>query len=437
MRWVVYLLTVHLGLGGLVFWKLRDEPWWMLGLEVALAFSLLTGLTMSRRSRLPRDLLRTGMELMREEAFGSRLSPSLDPETRGFVRLFNDMMERLRRERLRTREREELLGEVVAASPAGFVTLDHDRRIELANPAALRLLGTPDAELAGRTLDEIAGPLSRDLARLGPGETRLVNHQGSRLRLTRGRFYDRGFERSFLLIEELTEELRASERAAYERLVRMISHEVKNSVGAVISLLQSTGRVLDDLPAPRRETAGRALDVAEDRLRRLDRFVNGFADVVRLPRPELRPVDLSALLDDLLVLLRPELEGRRIEVRWLGRPTDGPCEIRADKNQLEQALLNVLRNGIEAIEGPGRLDLRLERGADAVRLAVGDTGPGLAEAVREQLFVPFVSTKRDGRGLGLTLIREVLEGHGFGYSLENGADGGAVFRLSIPNQALG
>jgi nitrogen fixation/metabolism regulation signal transduction histidine kinase len=430
-RWLVYLLFVHLGLGGVVFWKLRDEPWWFLGLEMALVVSFLVGMALARRSRLPRDLLRTGMELMREEEFGSRLAPAEDPDTKGLVGLFNEMMDRLRRERLRVQERELLLHEVITASPAGFVTLDHDERIELANPAAIRLLDAHEKELEGRSLRLLDHPLARELAALRPGDNTLVSSRGHRLRLTRGRFYDRGFPRSFLLIEELTEELRASERAAYDRLIRMISHEVKNSVGAVISLLQSTTQVARELPEPRRGTAARALGVAEDRLRNLDRFVNGFADVVRLPAPDLRPVDLTTLLDDLHLLLGPELEERQISWRWLARPTDGGPVVSADKNQLEQALVNVLRNAIEAVDREGELLVSLEAREGAVRLTIADSGPGLADPVRDQVFVPFVSTKRDGRGLGLTLIREILEGHGFRYGLENRPEGGAVFRIEM------
>lgn len=430
-RWLLYLLLVHLGLGGLVFWHLRDQPWWFLGLELALAVSLLAGLGLSRRSALPRELLRTGSELIREEEFGSRLARAADPEAAELVSLFNSMMERLRRERLAVQEREQLLGDVVRASPAAFLTLDHDGRVDLANPAAERLFEIPAPTLLGRPLRAIGHGLARALESLAPGESRLVNLRGRRLRAAHGRFYDRGFPRSFYLVEELTEELRATERAAYDKLIRLISHEVNNSAGAVVSLLQSAAGLAAELPGEQRERVSRALGVAEDRLRSLNRFVDGFAEVVRLPPPDRRPVALDRLLDDLLVLIEPELAERRIEVRWLARDAEVP-EVSADKNQLEQALVNVLRNAMEAMGSGGEIGLSLERLGGSVRLAVADAGPGIPESVRPQLFVPFVSTKRDGRGLGLTLIREILEGHGFGYGLDDRPEGGAVFHLEIP-----
>lgn len=430
-RWILYLLAVHVGLGGLVLVLARERPWWFLGLELALAVSLLAGLALARRSMLPRELLATGAELIREEELSSRLAPPADPEAARVVALFNHLMERLRQERLAVEERGQLLAEVVAASPAAFLALDHDGRVDLVNPAAEALLGAPAAALRGRPLGDLAAPLAGELAALGDGERRLLNLGGRRLRASRGRFFDRGFARSFFLVEELTEELRASERAAYEKLIRLVAHEVKGSVGAVVSLLQSTAGMAAELPAARGARAARSLGVAEERLRHLDRFVNGFADVVRLPAPELAPVDLGRLLDDLLVLLDAELAARRIAVAWPRRdPAARP--VSADKNQLEQALVNVFRNALEAIGEDGRLDLELAADGAATVLVVADSGPGIAPAVRDHLFVPFFSTKPDGRGLGLTLIREVLDAHGAVYALENRPQGGAAFRIALP-----
>ena len=159
----------------------------------------------------------------------------------------------------------------------------------------------------------------------------------------------------------------------------------------------------------------------------LNAFMRGFADVVRLPSPDMRPCDLKGLVDDILVLMRPELEERRIACAWERAEPLDPALL--DKNQLEQVLVNVLKNAMESIGEGGTIALRLESVGGRPALTVGDTGAGIPEEVRARLFTPFFSTKRDGRGLGLTVIREILAQHRFEFSLQERPGGGAEFRI--------
>jgi signal transduction histidine kinase len=213
----------------------------------------------------------------------------------------------------------------------------------------------------------------------------------------------------------------------------MISHEVNNSVGAVSSLLESAAGLVAEQGGGEdgTERIAEALAVARARLGRLRKFVSGYAEVVRLPEPERRPCDVATLLDEILILLGPELARRRIEHRWTERADVPPIEL--DRNQMEQVLVNVLKNAMEAIGEDGTIELSLTRGSGGAggragirtTLAIRDSGPGLAPEVRERLFTPFFSTKRDGRGLGLTLAHEVLTRHGFDHTLRNRPEGGA------------
>ena len=143
--------------------------------------------------------------------------------------------------------------------------------------------------------------------------------------------------------------------------------------------------------------------------------------------PYSRPCDLRQLLEEILLLLRPQLERRRIQARWEANGPVPPVEL--DRNQIEQVLVNVLKNAMESIGEDGRIGLRLVSDGGRPVLAISDTGPGIPEGVRPLLFTPFFSTKRDGRGLGLTLIREILIAHGAGFGLENRPEGGAEFRV--------
>jgi len=198
-------------------------------------------------------------------------------------------------------------------------------------------------------------------------------------------------------------------------------------VTAVASLLESCLAWGDQLRPGDREDYRQALGVAGARMRSLNAFVNAFAEVVRLPPPERRPVDLGALADDVRILLAPELERRRIVCRWERR--EPLPELSLDRNQMEQVLVNVFRNAVEAIDAEGEIVLSLAREEGRPTLRVADTGAGIARDAESQLFVPFFSTKRDGRGLGLVLIREVVGQHGFGCALANRPEGGAEFVL--------
>ncbi len=291
---LAYLVLAHLLFAGLLVLALWQRPIWILGAEPLLLLSLAGGLALLRRAAATQELLGTAVELLRERDFGSHLLPVGQPETDALVDLFNRMSDQLRAERLRLEEQSFLLDKVLSASPVGVLTLDHDGRVTLRNEAAAQLLGAGSEgkgdRIVGTPLAAVPGALARELAGLAAGESRLVPLEGRRrLKCYRGQFFDRGFPRSFYLIEEVTEELRTSEKAAYEQLVRMISHEVGNSVAAVASLLESCLAFGERLPATEREDFRQALTVAGARMRSLNAFVNGFAEVVRLPPPSAGP----------------------------------------------------------------------------------------------------------------------------------------------------
>jgi nitrogen fixation/metabolism regulation signal transduction histidine kinase len=430
---VIYLALVHAALGVAAFFAWRGRPALLIAAEALFAVSILAGIALVRALFVPLDLIRTGSELMGERDFGSTFREVGQPEMDALVRIYNQMIERLREERLKLQEQHHFLDRILTASPAGIVSLDFDGRVSALNPAAERLLRISEEEASDRPL-ESAGPLGAALAALQTGISEVVPLQGGRrLKITRAELFDRGFPRSFFLLEELTDELRASERAAYGKLIRMMSHEINNSVGAVGSLLDSFRGYGDQLAAEDRKDFLAATAVAITRLEHLRAFMSGFAEVVRLPPPERRPTDLRQLIEEILILLRPELERRRIDWEWQGAGEPiGPVDL--DRNQMEQVLVNVLQNAMEAIGEDGRISLRLGREAGRggrLGLTVGDTGPGLPEEVLPRLFEPFFSTKRNGRGLGLTLIQEILTQHGFEFSLENRPEGGAALRIGF------
>jgi PAS domain S-box-containing protein len=344
------------------------------------------------------------------------------------VGVYNRMADHLREERVRTQEQHFFLAQILEVSPSGIVILDYDGKVAFANPAAERLLGVSRGELQALPSAALPAPLGSSVDALLTGESRVVPTRGGRrVRVRHGTFLDRGFRRRFFLLEELTEELRQYEKAAYEKLIRMMSHEVNNSVGAVSSLLDSSltlGRALPEVD--RRELEG-ALHVAIGRTEQLGAFMRGFAEVVRVPPPRLAPCDVRGLLEGITRLLGPEAERRR--VRWVWDAPGRLPAVALDRIQMEQVFVNVLKNALEAIGGEGTVTLRLGLRGPRPFATVEDSGPGLPPEARANLFTPFFTTKENGQGLGLTLVREILDQHGFDYALESAPGGPTQFTV--------
>lgn len=425
---VLYLLFVHVLFAALAVPLFRGQRVWLLALEVALVVSLATGLALVRSLFGTLEVLREGAQLLAESDFTTRFRETGRPEMDDLIRVYNRMADHLREERVRTQEQHYFLSQILDVSPSGIVILDYDGKVKFANPAAEQLLGRTGPELKGRGLAEVAGALGDGLETLRPGESRVVPARGGRrVRLRHGTFLDRGFARSFLLLEELTEELRRFEKAAYEKLIRMMSHEVNNSVGAVSSLLNSSlglGRGLPGEPRPDLESA---LRVAIARTEQLGAFMRGFAEVVRVPPPRLAPCDVQGLLEGITRLLGPDAERRRVRWQW-----DAPVPLPAvalDRIQMEQVFVNVLKNALEAIGEDGTVTIRLGQRGPRPFVTVEDSGPGLPPEARANLFTPFFTTKENGQGLGLTLVREILDQHRFDYALEAPPGGPTQFTV--------
>jgi nitrogen fixation/metabolism regulation signal transduction histidine kinase len=426
-RILVYLVLLHVVLASISVVVLLEEPVLLLVFEGLFVVSLVVGYLLVRAFFVPLELIRTGAELMRERDFTTHFREVGQSEMDELIRIYNEMAERLRQERVQLEERNLFIDQVVRASPTGVVVLEHDGSVADLNHSAARLLEAGGDELCGRKLDEVPSPLGTVLSGLEPEQSRVVSVRGRRLRCLRATFFDRGAPRSFYLVDELTAELRAIERAAYGKVIRMMSHEVRNSVGAVRSLLESCGTYGRQLSSEDRGDFEQALDVAASRLQHLNAFMDAIASVVRVPAPEKRPCDVLGLLGDLELLLRPELERRRIRLRW--EAAEPLTDVALDKNQFEQVLVNVLRNAMEAIGEGGEIVLASGRDGGRRWLAIRDSGPGIDDELQAGLATPFFSTKRDGQGVGLTLSREILTRHGFHFALDNRETGGAEFRI--------
>ena len=450
-RLSAYLVGLHLLLFAFAVALLRAQPALFIGVEVLLLMSLAGGFALVRRALQPLAYTERFRDLLQEQDYAARLSTGQLPELDELVELFNGMLATLYRERLELGEQRGFLERLLEATPSAVLVFDFEGRISLMNASAMAMLGL-DApkgrplahwQQADAAFAPALGPAARARTRsllaqldaLPLGESRLLDDpDGRRYRGQRGQFFDRGFARHFLLVEELTAELESSERAAYDKLVRVLAHEVNNTVAA-------TGSVLDSLLYYRAQLAERdgedfstAIVAVKRRNVSLGEFIERFTRVIKMPEPELRPTSLHALMDDILYLNREPCRSRGIRIGWARCDDVSACMM--DGPLMEQALLNIVKNAVEAVEAAGAdggyVELLLENDGARARLSVIDSGRQLGVVPARQLFTPFFSTKKGGQGIGLMFVREVLVRHGFDYRLAATEDGQTRFDIWFP-----
>ena len=416
---VAFQFHTHLGLGFFL-------------VEALIIASAAISLWMVRKALAPLELISSFTGVLAEKEFSTRFSPVGVAELDRMIRLYNRMLADLYQQRVHLGEQRGFVEKFLGAAPVGVIMLDFDDQISLINPTGLSLLGRQKETVLGRRLRQLGSHLAKQLHALAAGDTQVMALDGlRRIRAEHVTYVDRGFSRSFFLLEELTELLNESERRAYERLIRMMSHEVNNTVAATNSLLASCRSYAPQLQHDDREDFTEALDVVIRRSEHLNRFMKGFASVVKLPAPRLEEVDLPAMLTALSRMFAPQAEGAGVQ--WENDSTDG-CIVRADPEQLEQALINVMKNALEASPSRTSVTVRLTTSPDATAtLEILDQGTGIESTHRDQLFSPFATSKPGGQGLGLTLVREILSRHDWRFGLDNRADEpGAKFWLQMP-----
>ncbi len=426
-----YLVLLHLlcgGVVGLLLWQ--DHRLWILVLAIAVPASLASMCLMLRALRVPGQMVNLGLRWLRDGDLTHRFRRTGLSDIDEFIGLHSEMVTRLRQERTRLEEQDILVRKAMNASPSGIIITDHGGRICDVSPAAVRLLDISPEEITGKVLSELTSPLIRQLSAVPKGESRLLGrHCRRRLRFTHSELDEGGSPRSFFVIDDLTHELWATERFAYESLIRTLSHEINNTVGATNSILHSALVYGDQLSSEEREDINTALHVAIRSTDNLNLFMRKYADVVRVPPPVLRPVDLGQILSRVVRLMEPECARRGIDLRLVLEDYIEP--IAMDAVQMEQVFVSVVQNAVEAIDYDGHIEIHAGVSNGRFFAAVEDSGPGLSPEAQANLFSPFFTTKSHGQGVGLTLAHQVLTLHGFDFDLESPPDGPTRFFIDF------
>ena len=340
----------------------------------------------------------------------------------------NALAERLQKERLEFEESAHLLGKTLAALDSAVFVFDEQHRLRLVNPAGQRLLDAERHRLFGLSAAELglAGLLEG-----APDRVALHTFPGrsGRFQVRHAALRSGGRGGWLLVVNDVGRVLREEERAAWQRLLRVLGHEVNNSLAPIQSMAGTLATLAarDPLPDDWREDFRSGLDVIGNRAGALARFLTGYGTLARLPVPQRGPLDVRELVGKVVRLPLAHPGDRQVT------PEEGaPLLVEGDADQLEQALINLVRNAAEAARGEVRVRWR-RRGERAV-IEIEDDGPGPPPS--ENLFIPFFTTKPGGSGIGLALARQIAEAHDGGVTLTARDDGkpGALACLWLPTR---
>ena len=394
---------------------------------MVLAACILAPLSARRFLRPVYDVLQAlsdGVSAMRDSDFSLSLSTDRNDELSDLLKLYNEVSSALREERQSIYQRELLLDSVIQASPLALLLASDRGKIIYSNSAARRwffsgrrieghsledLLTELPSELAEAIQAEQEGLIGFDLA--GEPEVVHVTHRWFQLNARRHRL---------ILLERLTRELNRKEVETWKKVIRLISHELRNSLGPIASLARS-GRKISELPDPARLIT--VLSTIEERAEHLETFISGYARFAKLPHPRPEGVDWHALTQQL-----QQTESFRI----VGTLPKEPGYF--DPGQVELTLVNLLRNAREAGSDPERIEVEIQLAGTEQRITVRDGGTGMTAKVLASALLPFYSTKRSGTGLGLPLCREIAEAHGGSLQVANRSPMGLEVTLCLPWQ---
>jgi two-component system nitrogen regulation sensor histidine kinase NtrY len=377
------------------------------------------------------NALRDSTDNIKDHDFSVTIASSRKDELGDLVKKHNEIGQLLRDERYSINQRELLLDTVLQSAPVAMWLCDDHERIVYSNIEARQLL-MEGARLQGAGLRAVTATLDKELAAAIHAEKEgLISVEDSgeiETYYLSCRFFSlNGRVNRLHMIRRMTREISRQEVNTWKRVIRVISHELNNSLAPISSLSHSGKLTLSRLETAANRTQQDwsklelILSSIGERASHLKDFIEGYAQFSRLPSPKIMSFDLRALLARMLEQQHFLLQG-----------INGQLEVQLDQTQFEQVLINLIKNARDAAGNEGTIRLSIHRSANSLQVIVADDGPGMTEQVMQQALLPFYSTKQEGTGLGLPLCREIVEAHGGQLSIRNGASSGLEVVLRFP-----
>jgi two-component system nitrogen regulation sensor histidine kinase NtrY len=417
-KFVIYSVIIHLIFIFLVLQFIKADQYLFIAGEVLIVISFFVSLWLYRGISHPFNLISSGIESIKDKDFNTRMIPVGHKEMDDLIAVYNQMIDRLREERIRQSEKNHFLDKLIQASPSGIIMLDSKGKITSVNAAASRMLDLNSKNNTEINLRDVPGKLASEINLLKDGASEVINVNGAQVyKCQKAHFVDLGYSHHFVMIEELTDEIYKKEKSAFEKVIRMMSHETNNSIGAINSILNTFINYSSQLEPDYREDYENALSVAVNRNKALSNVMSNFAKVVKIPEPVKHEADLNQVLRSVQLVM--DAEGKKKNIIWdwsLGAINQS---VMIDVEQMEQVLINILKNSIEAVSDNGQIVIKTTN--NPLSISISDNGSGISPEASQKIFSPFFSTKKNGQGIGLTIIREVLLNHGFKFSLNSEA----------------
>lgn len=406
-----------------LFWLVDWEIQYIGALGLAIVIlSLLAARLLFKDVKSGLLALETGLLNLKDGEFSTTISHNESDELGRMCDLYNQTVDTLRKEKHWIYQRELLLDKIIQSSPDVLFLVNDNSQVVFSNYAARHFFNV-GTRVEGRSLSELlleAPSGVNEAVDTGKEGLFSINTNGGEPQtwhLSKGTFLLNNQSHNLYILKQMTRELSRQEVAVWKKVIRVISHELNNSIGPISSMLHS-GRILS--ANLNEDRLNRVFDTIDDRMNHLSEFVQGYGKFAKIPEPKIEAIDTHLLFSQLAQQWQFKLQKNGVE------------RLEADPSQLEQLLINLLKNAHESGTAPGQVAIELTQDTRYTTINVSDRGKGIAESRLQSVLIPFYSTKSAGTGLGLALCREIVDAHHGNIVLQNRDGGGLVVKVLLP-----